>query len=102
MRVPTSLLTDRIQVTRRQHTGAGSIDTPLFTDLAARVESVVNVTPTSSGPVSQQITTVFLRPVDVRTGDRVTLPTGETVEVRQAATHRGAGSTPVLLTLKCW
>lgn len=102
MRVPTSLLADRIQVTRRQHTGAGVIDTPILTDLPARVEATVKVTPTSSGPVSQQITTIFLRPVDVRAGDHVTLPTGDTVEVRQAATHKGASATPQLLTLKCW
>ena len=102
MRVPTSLLTDLVNVTRRQHTGAGVIDTPLFTDLPCRVESTVKVTPTTSGPVSQQITTIYLRPVDVRTGDHVTLPTGDTVEVRQTATHRGAGSSPVIVTLKCW
>lgn len=102
MRIPSSLLTDTVTVTRPVTTGAGQVHVSVADDLPAHITTTRkwNITPTAT--VSMTVTTLYVKPtLAIREGDQVTLPGGDVITVREISTPR-AGRTPATTIVEGW
>lgn len=92
MKVPFSLLRSIVSVSRRVATGTGYQDTTVGT-YRARVEVNTRVNQTPQGPVWLNVHTLYFRPeADVQVGDRIGVPSGAIVEVRECSPVDGVGA----------
>lgn len=91
MKVPHGFLPSLISVSRRVATGTGYQDTTVGT-YRARVEVNTRINQTQQGPLMLNVHTLYLRPEsDVQVGDRIGVPSGAIVEVRECSPVEGPG-----------
>jgi hypothetical protein len=103
MRVPTHLLRQKVSINRRVTTGAGNIDTPVAQNIPAKIETELKVSQQPTGTISQLIHIIYLRPTDIQLGDRITLPTNETLETRYLSrVFDASGTTPIMVKVVAW
>ena len=103
MRVPTNLLKQKINISRRVATGAGNIDTVIASNVPAKIETSLQVSQQATGTISQLIHTIYVRPTDIELGDRLTLPTGETLETRYLSrVFDASGTSPIMVKVVAW